>query len=90
MPKDIYDGLDWLREIRRQIVTECHNDVKTLGDYYRNIQKQYETTMNVYSGLEDINGVSNTEWRERVSRHRTWQEGLDKETFFDEVFGKQE
>lgn len=26
---------------------------------------------------------------ESVKRHRKWQEGLDKDVFFNEVFGKQ-
>ena len=27
---------------------------------------------------------------ESVQRHRRWQEGLDKNNFFDEVFGREE
>lgn len=55
------DGLDWLREIRKQIATECDNDIKALGDYYRDIQKEYETKMRTYSVLQDTKVVSKTE-----------------------------
>ena len=44
MIKDI-DGLDWLREIRKKIITKCHNNPNLMGDYYRRIQKQYESRL---------------------------------------------
>ncbi len=44
MIKDI-DGLDWLREIRKKIITKCHNDPNLMGDYYRHLQKQYESRL---------------------------------------------
>lgn len=34
------DYLDWLREIRRKIASECDNDSKLMGDYFRSIQRQ--------------------------------------------------
>jgi hypothetical protein len=39
---DIDDGLDWLREIRKKIANQCRNDPKIMGDYFRQIQKQYQ------------------------------------------------
>ncbi len=41
MNRDI-DGLDWLREIRKKIANQCNNDPKIMGDYFRQIQKQYQ------------------------------------------------
>ncbi len=34
------DRLNWIREIRRKIASECDNDPKLMGDYFRKIQKQ--------------------------------------------------
>jgi hypothetical protein len=36
------DRLDWLREIRQEIVRRCGSDPKAMGDYFRNCQKQYQ------------------------------------------------
>ena len=35
------NGLDWLRKIRESISSECGNDSKIMGEYFRNIQKRY-------------------------------------------------
>lgn len=33
-----FDGLEWLRDIRKQIAVECHYNTKVMGDYYRSLQ----------------------------------------------------
>lgn len=35
------DGLEWLREIRRQISAEFGHDQKRIGDYLRQREKEY-------------------------------------------------
>ncbi|MBI3881691.1 MAG: hypothetical protein HY301_16705 [Verrucomicrobia bacterium] len=35
------DGLEWLREIRRQITGKLGNDPKKLGRHYRAMQRRY-------------------------------------------------
>ena len=35
------DGLEWLREIRRQIDERCGHDLKKLGEYYRQFGAGY-------------------------------------------------
>ena len=32
------DGLAWLREVRRRLLTEAGGDLKKLGDRYRRVQ----------------------------------------------------
>ena len=38
-PRD--DGLEWLREIRRQISAEFDHDQKRIGDHLRQREKEY-------------------------------------------------
>jgi hypothetical protein len=41
-PKPSFDdGLEWLREIRRQIDERCGHDLKKLGEYYRKFDSKY-------------------------------------------------
>lgn len=35
------DGLEWLRELRRQISAEFDHDQKRIGDYLREREKEY-------------------------------------------------
>ena len=35
------DGLEWLREIRREISAEFDRDQKRIGDYFREREKEY-------------------------------------------------
>ncbi len=37
---DFIKRIDWIREIRSEIASECNNDPKSMGDYFRRIQKQ--------------------------------------------------
>jgi hypothetical protein len=46
------DKLDWLREIRQKIVKKCSNDPRNMGNYFRQIQKQYENRV-----IENINVI---------------------------------
>jgi hypothetical protein len=39
------DGLEWLREVRKKMAANCHNDPKMMGDYFRRIQKQYKESI---------------------------------------------
>lgn len=32
------DGLEWLRDVRRNLFKQCGNDLKRLGDRYRQVQ----------------------------------------------------
>jgi len=51
--KDI-DGLDWLREIRKKIASQCQNDPKMMGDYFRHIQKQYQDRIIKNSNIQKV------------------------------------
>ncbi len=35
-----WDRLEWIRDVRKIIASECDNDPKLMGDYFRKIQKQ--------------------------------------------------
>ena len=35
------DGLEWLRDIRRQMAAESNNDPRQLGDKLRQMEKKY-------------------------------------------------
>ncbi len=35
------DGLDWLREIRREFSAQFDHDETRIGDYYRQREKEY-------------------------------------------------
>ena len=35
------DGLEWLRDVRRKLMTEAGGDLKRLGDKYRQTQAQH-------------------------------------------------
>ena len=35
------DGLEWLREIRRRLLSEANGDLKQLGDCYRQTQARH-------------------------------------------------
>lgn len=39
------DGLDWLREIRREMAAEAGNDPRRMGDKLRELEKQYQQRM---------------------------------------------
>ena len=36
------DGLEWLREIRRQFAAECNNDLGEMGRHLREMQKAHK------------------------------------------------
>ena len=40
-----FDGLEWLRDIRKQIAAECHYDPKEMGDYYRRLQQEHQSRL---------------------------------------------
>jgi hypothetical protein len=62
------DGLDWLREIRTHIAAECENNVHVLGEYYREIQQEYATSMKTYSALPDIQEAAETKIPDNVAQ----------------------
>ena len=41
MKKQHDDGLEWLREIRREMAKQCNYDPKKLGELYRRAQKRH-------------------------------------------------
>ena len=49
------DRLDWLREIRQEIVKKCGNDPKMMGDYFRRCERDYNLRI-----ITDINTVTNS------------------------------
>ena len=42
-PRD--DGLEWLREIRRQMAAEAGNDPRVMGEKLRELEKRFEHRM---------------------------------------------
>ncbi len=66
MKNNDIDGLDWLREIRKQIVTECGNNAQSLGEYYRNIQQGYATKMRIYSAFQKTKELSKPETPDQI------------------------
>jgi hypothetical protein len=35
------DGLEWLREVRRKLLTEAGGDLRRLGDRYRQVEAKH-------------------------------------------------
>jgi hypothetical protein len=40
-----FDGLEWLRDLRKQIAAEYHYDPKEMGDSYRSLQQEYQSRL---------------------------------------------